>query len=319
MTNAAELDTAQARPFNVATAAVVFDKTLVKRQRLFAALTVIVPTVATGYALWAAVLYGIRPIDVALLLVFYFLTLMGITVGFHRLLAHRSFTADRPVKVAFTVFGTWSGQGPALHWVSNHRRHHVCSDQAGDPHSPNMSGSGAWGRLKGLFHAHIGSMFADEVTNYARFSPDLMRDPDIVWINKHYLSVLASGLILPGIIGVLFTPTLGGFCAAVLWGGLVRMFLVHHAIWSITSIAHTFGVKTFRSRDESRNSLWLALLTGGEGWHNTHHAFPDSAIFATAPWQIDLGGIVIWLLEELGVAHEVGRVNENAARAKSLT
>jgi stearoyl-CoA desaturase (delta-9 desaturase) len=195
----------------------------------------------------------------------------------------------------------------------------MSSDQDGDPHSPNLSGTGNWSRLKGLFHAHIGSMFADEVTNYARFGPDLLRDPDVVWINKHYLAVMAAGLALPAAIGGIFIQSLEAAWTALLWGGFVRMFVVHHAIWSITSIAHTFGVKAFRSDDESRNSYLLALVTGGEGWHNTHHAFPKAAIFTNSYRHVDIGGIVVWGLEKLGMASGVHRIALDGSKAKSLS
>lgn len=299
--------------------AVVYNAYLVRTQKLYASVTVVVPTLLTAYALVLAVRDGVSGLDIGLFLVFYFLTLMGITVGFHRMLAHRAFVPSRWVNVAFTIFGTWSAQAPVLHWVSNHRRHHTTSDRAGDPHSPHLSGSGFLGRLKGFYHAHIGSMFANEVTNYATFGPDLMRNGDIIWINKHYLAIVVSGLLLPAAIGGIATQSLWGAWTALLWGGFVRMFVVHHAIWSITSVAHTLGGRVFKSDDHSRNSMWLALLTGGEGWHNTHHAFPNSAVFATRPWQIDIGGIVVWSLEKLGAISNVRRVTPERMKAKALS
>jgi stearoyl-CoA desaturase (delta-9 desaturase) len=273
---------------------VVVNAHLVRTQKAYAWVTILVPTTAMLYAAIRAVSGLVTPGELVLFLVFYFVTLMGITVGFHRLVAHRGFRAGRAVKIAFAVLGTWAAQGPVLHWVSNHRRHHRHSDRVGDPHSPNLSGTGAWNRTKGIAHAHIGSMFADEVPNYAKFVPDLLRDHDIVWIHRHYISIVASGL---------------------LWGGLVRIFVVHHAIWSITSIAHTFGVKRYDSRDGSRNSLLLALLTGGEGLHNTHHAHPRAAIFAASASQIDMGGMVVRILEAVGWAWDVHRVPRNVPRA----
>jgi stearoyl-CoA desaturase (Delta-9 desaturase) len=298
--------------------AVVYNPYLVRTQKLYAAVTVVVPTIATAYAVFLAATEGVSGLDIGLFLVFYLLTLLGITVGFHRMLAHRAFLPSRAVNIAFSIFGSWCAQGPVLHWVSNHRRHHATSDRAGDPHSPNLSGGSLRGRIKGLYHAHIGSMFVDEVTNYATFGPDLMRNSDIIWINKHYLAILLSGLLLPAAIGGLVTQSLYGAWTALLWGGLVRMFVVHHAIWSITSVAHTVGARVFNSDDHSRNSQWLALLTGGEGWHNTHHAFPKSAFFATAPWQIDIGGIVVWGLEKIGAIREVHRITKERMVAKAL-
>jgi stearoyl-CoA desaturase (delta-9 desaturase) len=298
--------------------AVVYNARLVAIKNFYATLTVVVPTLFTAIALYTAYRYGLSVLDFTLFLVMYLLTLMGITVGFHRLLAHRSFKADRWVKIVFAVFGTWCGQAPVIHWVANHRRHHVTSDQPGDPHSPHLSGPGFSGRVKGLWHAHIGSMFAKEVTNYTTFGPDLLRDPDIRWLNNHYNAVVLSGLLLPAAIGGLATQSWWGAWTALLWGGFVRMFVVHHAIWAITSIAHTVGRRVFESGDQARNFGLLALLTGGEGWHSTHHAFPRTAIFSTAPWQIDIGAIFIWTLEKIGAVREVNRLTPEQKRAKAL-
>jgi stearoyl-CoA desaturase (delta-9 desaturase) len=299
--------------------AVIVDRQLGRMQKISVGLTVVVPAAATVYALVLAAREGVSGLNITLFLIFYLATLIGITVGFHRLLTHRAFTARRWAKITLVICGSWAAQGPALQWVSTHRRHHVSSDRDGDPHSPNRSGVGVWGRLKGLLYAHIGSGFTDEVTNYSRFAPDLLRDPDMIWVSKHYLAVLAAGLVLPCAIGGLVTQSLEGAWTALIWGGFVRMFVVHHGIMSITSIAHVFGVKTFRSADESRNSYWLALLTGGEGWHNTHHAFPQAAIFSTSYWQIDIGGMVVWTLEKLGIARDVNRITPEGKKAKSLT
>lgn len=313
-TSEMEMQEAGAPPGNM----VVHNKDVVRTQKVYATITVVVPTLMTIYALVVGFTYGVSFLDVFLFFLFYFLTLMGITVGFHRMLAHRAFVPDRWVKIAFAVFGTWTAQAPVLHWVSNHRRHHMLSDRIGDPHSPHLCGTSFMQRLKGLFHAHIGSMFVNEVTNYVTFAPDLLRDRDLVKINTHYLPIAASGLLLPAAIGGLATQSLWGAWTGLLWGGFVRMFVVHHAIWSITSLAHTLGSKVFESEDQSRNSGWLALLTGGEGWHNTHHAFPRSAIFATSPRQIDIGGAVIWSLEKIGAVRDVRRVTFDDARMKAL-
>jgi stearoyl-CoA desaturase (delta-9 desaturase) len=281
---------------------------LVRTQRTYAFFTVTIPTIACIFAVVLSVLGSVSPVDLMLFLTFYFFTLMGISVGFHRLFAHRSFKTGTLVAMLFAVFGTWAGQGPLVHWVSNHRRHHKFSDKPGDPHSPNLHGSGFWNKLKGCWHAHIGSMFACEVTNYAVYSPDILRNKPLMWINNHYLTILMSGLLLPAVIGGLVSWDLNGAATGLLWGGLVRMFVVHHAIWSITSVAHVFGNKANPSDDESRNSFVLAMLTGGEGWHNNHHAFPSAAIMSRTWWRVDLGGLVIGTLEKSGLAWDVRRL-----------
>lgn len=297
--------------------AVIVDRGLGRMQKISVGVTVVLPAAATAYAVFHAARDGLSWLDLVLFVVFYFVTLVGITVGYHRLLTHQTFTTGRWTKLMLAIFATWGAQGPVLQWVSTHRRHHVTSDREGDPHSPNRSGPGAWGRLKGLIYAHIGSGFTDEVTNYSRFAPDILRDSDMIWASRYYLPLVAAGLALPAAIGALVTQSLEGTVTALLWGGFARMFVVHHAIMSITSIAHVFGVKTYRSGDESRNSLSLALLTGGEGWHNTHHAFPKAAILSTAYWQIDLGGFVVWGLEKLGLAWDVNRITPEAMNAKA--
>jgi stearoyl-CoA desaturase (delta-9 desaturase) len=298
--------------------AVLLDRRLVRTQKRYAAMQVGIPALATGYALVLAVHEGVSSLNVTLFLVFYFVTLIGIGVGFHRLFSHRAFTAERWTKIALAVCGTWAAQGPVLHWVSIHRRHHMSTDRDGDPHSPQLSGAGAWDRLKGLVHAHVGAMFAAEVTNYARFAPDLLRDPDLVRINRSHLLIILAGLALPAAIGWLATQGLEGAWTALLWGGFVRMFAVHHAIWSVNSIGHMFGAKTFRSGDESRNSYLLALLTAGEGWHNTHHAFPKAAIVAASSRHIDICGMVVGGLEKIGLAKGVHRIPPESKKAKSL-
>jgi len=300
--------------------AVLRDRRLVRSQKRYAALQVGVPALGTACALILAVQQGgVSVLNITLFLVFYLLTLIGIGLGFHRLFSHRSFTPGRWTKIVLAIFGTWAAQGPILHWVSIHRRHHMSTDQDGDPHSPNLSGIGAWGRLKGLLYAHVGAMFAAEVTSYVRFAPDLLRDRDLVWINRSHAVIVLTGLALPAAIGGLLTQSLEGAWTALLWGGLVRMFAVHHAIWSVNSIGHMFGSQQFRSGDESRNSHVLALLSAGEGWHNNHHAFPKAAIVATSYRQIDICGMVVWGLEKIGLVTGVHRIPAQSKAAKRLT
>jgi stearoyl-CoA desaturase (delta-9 desaturase) len=248
----------------------------------------------------------------------YFLTLMGITVGFHRYLAHRSFKTSTTGRFILAVLGSMAAQGPVLHWVSNHRRHHRHSDQSGDPHSPNLHGSGFMARVKGFAHAHIGSMFAHEVTNFLMYSPDLVRDQMLMFVNRSYLWWVTFGIAFPAVVCGLISRSWIGFVTGLLWGGMVRMLLVHHAIWSITSLAHMFGAKRYAAKDESRNSFLLALVTGGEGWHNHHHAFPSAALFTDRLWKIDIGGIVIRLLHTCGLVWELHPVTSEMKTAKAL-
>jgi len=290
----------------------------VKRQRQYAFLTVITPSVAFVFAIAQIFFVGVSTLDITVCLVMYFLTLMGITVGFHRYLAHRSFKTSTTGRFALAILGSMAAQGPVLHWVSNHRRHHRHSDQPGDPHSPNLHGSNLIARLKGFFHAHIGSMFAHEVTNFVIYSPDLVRDRVLMFVNRTYIWWVTLGIALPAIVCGLVTRSWIGLLTGFLWGGMVRMVLVHHAIWSITSLAHMFGVKRYNSRDQSRNSLLLALVTGGEGWHNHHHAFPSSALFTEGLWKIDIGGMVIRFLRVCGLVWDLHSVTPEMKTAKVL-
>jgi stearoyl-CoA desaturase (delta-9 desaturase) len=241
-------------------------------------------------------------------------TMLGITVGFHRWAAHRSFQPSRATKVMLVILGSMAAQGPAVHWVSNHRRHHQFSDEPGDPHTPHGFGDTAGGKLRGFWHAHIGWMFDAEVTNPVRYSKDLLRDKTVLALNRLYLVWVFAGLLLPGLVVGLLEHSWVMVGEGVLWGGLVRVFTVHHATWSINSITHLWGRRPYASRDESRNVAWLSLASAGESWHNGHHAFPSSARFGLAWWQIDLGWALICLLEAVGAATDVSTPSVAALR-----
>lgn len=273
-----------------------------RMQRRAALVTVLVPTLGTVAALASIPLLGVRPVDLALLLTLHVLTMLGITVGYHRLLAHRAFRVGLVPRSLLTVMGAMAAQGPPIHWVSNHRRHHQFSDDSGDLHSPHAPKQS----LPGFWHAHIGWMFTADPTNPARYSRDLLRDPVVRTVNRLYPLCVALGLLLPAAIG--FFVGDGGLTGALqglLWGGLVRIFTVHHATWSINSITHLFGRRPYTTTDHSTNVAWLALPSAGESWHNAHHAFPSSARFGLRWWQIDLGWWLISALRVTGLASEV--------------
>ena len=247
--------------------------------------------------------------DVAITLVLYIATGLGITVGFHRMLTHRAFKTYRPVRYLFAVLGSMAVQGPVLHWVADHRKHHAFTDEDGDPHSPHLAGKGVLGGLRGLWHAHTGWLFSNEgradPTRYAR---DLVTDRGMRAIDRLFLFWTALGLIVPFAIGLGVTGSIAGGLTALLWGGLVRIFLLHHVTFSINSLCHFLGARRFRTTDESRNVFWLAPFSFGESWHNNHHAFPTSAFHGLRRIELDPGGIVIRLLERLGLAWDVVRV-----------
>ncbi|RRS01795.1 acyl-CoA desaturase [Glycomyces terrestris] len=239
--------------------------------------------------------------DVALTVGFYLLTLHGITVGYHRLFTHGSFKPNRPVKIALAILGSMAVQGPIITWVADHRRHHAFSDKEGDPHSPWLFGTSAWALTKGFWHAHMGWMFEPRnTTNEERFAPDLVKDRDIVLIDKLFWLWTIITFLAPAILGGLITMSWAGALTAFFWASLVRVSALHHATWSTNSICHMIGERPFKSRDRAANFWPLALLSGGESWHNSHHADQSCARHGVKRGQIDTSARVIWLLERAG-------------------
>ncbi len=244
---------------------------------------------------------------------------MGITVGFHRLLTHGSFKCNRWVRAGFAALGSAAAEGPVIDWCATHRKHHQFSDEPGDPHSPHTGTEhGFKGAVKGLVHAHIGWVFSDmEVADERRYVKDLLADPLIVFVDRTFLLWVVLGLALPFGLGLLVSGTITGGLTALLWGGAARIFLMHHATFSINSLCHFFGRQPYDTRDESRNLAWLAIPTWGEAWHNTHHAFPTSYRHGIDGHQIDLSAEFIELMEKVGIAHGVVRISpERVERTK---
>jgi stearoyl-CoA desaturase (delta-9 desaturase) len=245
--------------------------------------------------------------DLAVLAVMYFLAGFGVTVGFHRLLTHRSFQTFKPVEYLFAALGSMAVQGPVISWVADHRKHHAHTDEEGDPHSPHVGhGDGLKGALQGLWHAHMGWLFDShgraEAKRYAR---DLVDDPGMRLINRNFLAIVLIGLALPFALGYAIDGSLVGGLTGLLWGGFVRIFMLHHVTWSINSVCHFFGRRRFEVDDHSTNVLWLALPSMGESWHHNHHAFPRSALHGLRWWEVDLTGMVIRLMRRLRLAWNV--------------
>ncbi|MGK3965540.1 acyl-CoA desaturase [Sorangium sp. So ce118] len=285
-------------------------------QRIHAAATTLVPLAGTLLAAFVAARQGVRLLDVVLLSGMYSLTIVGITVGFHRHLSHLAFRAHPWVRALLMVAGSMAAQGPVIYWVANHRRHHQFSDQPGDPHSPFFDGDRQLGGLRGLWHAHTGWNFDHEMTNTAVYCKDLLRDPLVASINRRYYWWVALGLLAPALIGGAVTASWDGALSGFLWGGMVRLFLSYHATSGINSLTHYFGSRPFETREESRNNLLLVLPTFGEGWHNNHHAFPTSAFFGLKASQIDLGAWIVWTLERLSLAWDVRRPTSQQIEAR---
>ncbi|MGD0743479.1 MAG: fatty acid desaturase [Acidimicrobiales bacterium] len=267
---------------------------------------VIVPP--AGILSAAGVLWGVafRPLDLVLFLVFYVLTGLGITVGYHRLFAHRSFEAVQPVRIALAVLGAMTLQGPLTQWVTDHRKHHARSDAEGDPHSPHLSGGGFVGTVKGLIHAHVGWLFTTKGMERGDiYGRDLYDDRKIQVVDRLYLVWVALSVGLPFAIGFAVTGSVGRGLEAMVWAGLIRIFAFEHATFAVNSICHTFGSRRYDARDESTNNWVVAALTMGEGWHNNHHAFPRSARHGLERGEIDVSWLVIRGLQRLRVASMV--------------
>jgi len=272
-------------------------------------LAVVLPFAATIAAiplLWNQL---VSATDLAILVAMYLITAFGITIGYHRLLTHRAFETPRAMRYAFAVMGSMAVQGSVIAWVADHRKHHAFSDEDGDPHSPHGHGGGASGVLKGLWHAHVGWLIDGHGrADWYRYAPDLMEDPGMRRINRAFPALVGLGLLLPFTAGLLITGTLAGGLTALLWGGFVRVFFVHHVTWSINSICHFMGTRRFVTDDESRNVFWLSILSLGESWHHNHHAFPRSAHHGLRWWEVDISGIVIAGMERIGLARNVVRI-----------
>jgi stearoyl-CoA desaturase (delta-9 desaturase) len=262
--------------------------------------------------------WGFSWVDFGLLVAMYVLTAIGITVGFHRLFTHRSFETNGVVQFVLGVLGSMALQAALFKWVAVHRRHHQYSDQPSDPHSPHQQGKGLWGVMRGVWHAHLGWVLAPSAPDLDRYIKDLRESRLLRAVSALFPVWVACGLVIPALLGGVLIGGWKGVFLGLLWGGLVRIFLVHHVTWSINSICHLWGRRPFRSNDQSRNNFIFGVLGLGEGWHNTHHAFPTSARHGLRFWEIDVSYWVIRVLALLGLAWNVklpGKLAQAARRA----
>jgi stearoyl-CoA desaturase (delta-9 desaturase) len=264
---------------------------------------------------------AIGPLELGLMVGLYVLTCLGVTLGFHRLFTHRAFETSRPFRAVVAVIGSMAVQGSVIKWVADHRKHHAFTDQDGDPHSPHLSGPGFAGAVRGLWHAHMGWLFESVGTaDENRFAPDLVKDRALRVIDKLFGLWVALSFAIPFAIGWIIGGGVGTALTAVLWGGLVRVFLLHHVTWSINSVCHFFGRRRFDVKDESRNVFWLAPFSMGEAWHHNHHAFPTSAFHGLRLSEklADPTGLLIALFEKLGLVWNVVKISPERQAAKAL-
>jgi stearoyl-CoA desaturase (delta-9 desaturase) len=266
---------------------------------------VLVPFMAVLSAVPVAWGWGLGWHDIVIATVMYLITGFGITVGFHRYLTHGSFKAKPPLAIALAVMGSLAIEGRPIDWVSDHRKHHRFSDENDDPHSPWRHGSGFIAQVKGIWHAHTGWLFTHEQASSSKYAPDLLKDKHIVRVNQQFVPLLVTSLVLPAVVGGLWSLSWQGAVSAFFWASLVRVALLHHVTWSINSICHMFGKRPFRTRDQSRNVWWLSLPSFGESWHNLHHAEPTSARHGALKGQIDPAAMLIRMFEKFGWASDV--------------
>jgi stearoyl-CoA desaturase (Delta-9 desaturase) len=287
-------------------------------ERRITVVAVALPFLGFLAALWLLWGGAVTGLDLAILAVMYVLVGFGVTIGFHRLFTHRSFEAKPWLRATLAILGSMSVQGALIHWVADHRKHHTFTDEEGDPHSPHTNDAHGWrGVLRGLWHSHMGWLFDGERSSARRFAPDLRKDPMMRKIDSLFPVWALLGLALPALAGYVLS---GGEPMAALtafvWAGLVRVFLLHHATWSVNSICHMYGKRPFETDDESRNNWVVALVSLGEGWHHSHHAFPTSARHGLSRRQLDPSHAVIRVFERLGWATNVKHPKPEQIAAK---
>ena len=284
---------------------------LIKAVNLIAVTAPFVGVIVAALLLWG---HGFHWQSLVIFALMYLLTAGGVTVGFHRLFTHRAYETNAVVKCILAFMGSMAIEGPLFRWVATHRRHHQHADDLEDPHSPHLHGHGMLGMLRGLWHAHMGWMFEPDAPGMARYVGDLRKDPMLRAMNALFPLWAAVSMLLPAALGGLLSLSWTGALLGFLWGGLVRLFVLHHITWSINSVCHLWGYKSFRAGDESRNNVVFGVLALGEGWHNNHHAFPTSARHGLRWWELDISYWIIRAMQAVGLAWKV-RIPEPAAIA----
>ncbi len=248
----------------------------------------LVPGVGLLGALAMIVDGAVRPHHLLMLAIGWLLTGLGITVGYHRMLTHRSFETSPAMRAILLILGSMAIEGPAVAWVANHVKHHGFSDRPGDPHSPK----------EGFLHAHWGWLFRFSTIELEKYGADAAKDPIARWVSGTFVLWVVLSYTIPFLIA--------GW-EGLIWGGLFRQFCVQNVTFAVNSVCHTWGTRPFKTTDNSRNNVFVGVLGLGEGWHNNHHAFPFSAYHGLRWWEFDISGLFIGLLEKLGLAWNVKR------------
>jgi stearoyl-CoA desaturase (delta-9 desaturase) len=258
--------------------------------RVGLALVVIVPFVALLFAIRQLWNQAVGLTEVLLLIGMYLPISLGVTAGFHRMLTHKSFVAHPIVKFLLLAFGSMAIEGNCIGWAADHLLHHQLSDKKGDPHSPT----------EGLWHAHLGWLFGGAQADPTFYCSALRKDRVITFVDRTYVMWVVLSLAIPFLIA--------GW-QGLIWGGLVRIFFVHHVTWSVNSVCHTWGTRPYATDDRSHNNWFVGILAMGEGYHNSHHRWPRAAIHGMDRWQFDVSGWLIQLLERMHLARDVCRIS----------
>jgi stearoyl-CoA desaturase (Delta-9 desaturase) len=289
-----------------------------RRVRIITGIVTVAPILSLLFVAWQLWDSLLGWNDIFDFLVLYILTGLGVTVGFHRLLTHRAFKSGPVIRAMLAILGSAAIEGPVIAWVSDHRKHHRFSDQAGDPHSPHVEHGDGWsGAVRGLFHAHVGWLFIHtDRAKRTRYAPDLIADPVASWVDRTFIFWALGGLVAAFVLGWLFGGNLHDGLTGLLWGGAVRMLVLHHVTYSVNSLCHFFGRRRFTTGDQSRNLSWLAPLSLGEAWHNNHHAFPTSAEHGMRRRELDPSALTIRALEKVGLVWDVVRIGPERQATK---
>jgi stearoyl-CoA desaturase (Delta-9 desaturase) len=288
-------------------------------QQVFHFVGVGLPFLGLPLAIWLLWGHGVSPLDIAIMASLYVLTGLGIGVGYHRLLTHRAFETYRGLRYMWAILGSLALEGSVIPWVAHHRKHHAFSDASGDPHTPHGHGDGLRGALRGLAHAHLGwVLFGERQEDRERYLGDLKNDRGMNLISDLFPLFAVLTFLIPAALGLAISGSWWGALSGFVWGGLVRVFFLHHVTFAINSICHFTGRRRFSTEDQSRNVFWLALPSLGEAWHNNHHAFPTSAHHGLRRREIDVAGLTIAAMERLGLAWQVVAVSPERQQAKAL-
>jgi stearoyl-CoA desaturase (delta-9 desaturase) len=269
----------------------------------------VAPTVVIGVPFIALIAspvmiieFGMKEANIVGLMGIYCLTIGGITLGYHRALAHKGIDLSPPVRAIVLTFGAMAAQGPPSFWVAHHRAHHGDPDGAKDPHSPWIAADGESPGLSHVLYSHTGWMFSTAARFDARLARDVRRDRVAFGVDTHYAVIVLAGILLPAVVMNLPKLDLQATLLSVYWIGLFRIGVAHQATWMVNSVCHLWGYRNHDTNDCSKNNWLVAALTLGEGWHNNHHASPRKAKHGERWWEFDATFLVLRALRLLKLA-----------------